>query len=219
MSVRPPFDDFCQALPFGPALKLGSCRNWEEFDPGASRGLVVRVVGVEVKARLDQDWCRTSPTFPPPGEGRVGVMSFPPPPGEGRVGATAACAGTAGTVKTIKSAAGHAASPLFFKALPVGKYTGYSSRGKGGALGTRSERRPGVHPGHLFLDEFGFENEGNGTGGCRDRHRQAGTPPGRHVRGQREALIGRPVGQVGEAALGISEVNPESNGIGAAARP
>src|SRR6266566_9717923 len=163
MSVRPPFDDFCQALPFGPALKLGSCRNWEEFDRGASRGLVVRVVGVEVKARLDQDWCRTSPTFPPPGEGRVGfinfppppgegragVVNFPPPPGEGRVGATPACAGTAGMVKAIKSAAGHAASPLFFKALPVGKYTGYSSRGKGGALGTRSERRPGVHPGHL----------------------------------------------------------------------
>src|SRR5437016_5146863 len=205
MSVRPPFDDFCQAVPFGPALKLGSCRNWEEFDRGASLGLLVRVVGVEVKARLDQDWCRTSPTFPPPGEGRVA--------------AAAACAGTAGTLKTIKSAAGHAASPLFFKALPVGKYTGYSSRGKGGALGTRSERRPGVHPGHLFLDEFGFENEGNGTGGCRDRNRQAGSPPGRHVRRQGEALIGRPVGQVGEAALGISEVNPEPNGIGAAARP
>src|SRR6266480_1134652 len=103
MSVRAPFDDFCQALPFGPALKLGSCRNWEAFDRGASRGLVARVVGVEVKARLGQDWCRTSPTFPPPGEGRVG--------------ATAACAGTAGTVKTIKSAAGHAASPRLLKPL------------------------------------------------------------------------------------------------------
>src|SRR5438128_5167789 len=206
MSVRPPFDDFCQALPFGPALKLGSCRNWEEFDRGASRGLVVRVVGVEVQARLVQGWCRTSPTFPPP-------------PGEGRVGAASACAGTAGMVKRIKSAAGHAASPLFFKALPVGKYTGYSSRGKGGALGTRSERRPGVHPGHLFLDEFGFENEGNGTGGCRDRHRQAGTSPGRHVRRQGEALIGRPVGQGCETAHGIGEVNTASYGLGAAARP
>src|SRR5438445_5564733 len=206
MSVRAPFDDFCQAVPFGPALKLGSCRNWEEFDRGASRGLVVRVVGVEVKARLDQDWCRTSPTFPPP-------------PREGRVGAASACAGTAGMVKRIKSAAGHAASPLFFKALPVGKYTGYSSRGIGGALGTRSERGPGVHPGHLFLDEFGFEHEGNGTGGWRPPRRQAGTPPRRHVRRQGEALIGRPVGQVGEAALGISEVNPKPNGIGAAARP
>jgi hypothetical protein len=96
-------------VPFGPALKLVSCRNWEEFDLGASRGLADLVVGLLVAALLGQSWWRE--------------MVFPPPPWEGRVGAVAACAGRAGTLKQSKSAAGHPASQRLVKSLPKRKYT------------------------------------------------------------------------------------------------
>src|SRR4029077_18023406 len=102
MSVRPASDCFCQAVPFGPALKLGSWRNWDVFDMGASRGLMALLVGVLVTALRGHSWWRT-----------VGVAAVLV--GAATMSTTVACAGTAVMLNPSKSAAGHAAIPRMFK--------------------------------------------------------------------------------------------------------
>src|ERR1700694_537124 len=117
ISVRPPFDCFCQAVPFGPALKLGSWRNWDVFDLGASRGLVARVVGFVPTALLGQSWWRRV------GAGAVLV-------GAATTSTTAAFAGMAGMLMPSKSAAGNAANPRLFKGPSLRKI--YGSSGSSG---------------------------------------------------------------------------------------